>query len=244
MLQLKNQYTYSYGGFEQLVHLSSGIIRNFIELASKMFDNASKTENYKKDIYRIPPSIQDKEIIDYSDHMLSTLDRVIDNNTIDTLLLEKYMALKTLINSFGKAFRLYMESDVAERKKFSFYFDGDVKSSVKDVLNLGVSEGLLHYSTHGSKTGLGRSHKYVMNKMLSPYYKLDAFSFSGYLYVTQDKVELAMTNENEFLKYIKEANQGTKCRGRFLINKENWVLIYKKKEFEILTPIFMELTNP
>jgi hypothetical protein len=200
MLNLRgNEYSYSYGGFEQLVHLSSGIIRNFIDLSFKMFDKAAR-EN--ADVKSIPIGIQDSEIREYSDWILLQLDKTIEDKDLNPIQVSKYRSLKNLINSLGKTFRLYLEADSSERRKFSFYYDGEIDPEIKEVLKLGVSEGLFHYSTHGSKTGLGRSHKYVMNRILSPIYKLDPFSFSGYLYLTPQKIELAIKDEKRFLTYI------------------------------------------
>lgn len=201
MLSLTNKYTYSYSGFDQLVHLSSGIIRNFIDLSFKMYDKAVKT-NENAEVKFIPVKTQDDEILEYSNWVLQQLDKTIDDKGLNPLQVNKYKSLKNLINSLGKAFRKFLESDSSERRKFSFYFDGELKDEVKDVLKLGVSEGLFHYSTHGSKTGLGRSHKYVLNRILSPVYQLDPFSFSGYLYLTTEKIELAINDEKKFLAYI------------------------------------------
>jgi hypothetical protein len=205
MLSLKNEYSYNYGGFEQLVHLSSGIIRNFIDLSFKMFDKTVRANsNNDIKITSIPYSIQNDEIREYGNWILQQLDKSINDEHLSPIQSNKFKLLRNLIDSMGKAFRLYLESNSTERRKIVFYFDGDVSKEIKDVLKLGVSEGLFHESTHGSKTGLGRSKKYVMNRMLAPIYKLDPFSFSGYLYITPEKLELAINNEKAFLQYIKE----------------------------------------
>lgn len=204
MLQIPNEYSYSYGGFDQLVHLSSGIIRNFIDLSFKMFDKTVRENPEKQKIDSIPISIQNEEIRAYTNWFLLQLNKTIEDKHLNPIQVSKYKMLRTLLNSIGNAFRQFLESDTSERRKFSFYFDGEVSDEIKDVLKLGESEGFLHYSTHGSKTGLGRSHKYVLNRMLSPVYKLDPFTFSGYLYLTPEKVELAVKDEKKFRSYIEE----------------------------------------
>ncbi len=40
--------------------------------------------------------------------------------------------------------------------------------------------------------------------MLAPYYDLDPFSFSGYLYLTHDMIRLGMSNPQAFIKRIKD----------------------------------------
>ncbi|MDZ7646708.1 MAG: hypothetical protein U5K54_05720 [Cytophagales bacterium] len=203
MLSLTNKYSYSYAGFDQLVHLSSGIIRNFVDLSFKMFDKATR-EKPETNIQQIPVIIQNQEIRTYSDWILEQLDKSIDDSELQPMQVNKYASLRTLIDSIGKTFRMFLKSEASERRKFSFYYDGNVSQEIKDVLQLGVSEGLLHYSKQGSKTGLGRSHKYVINRILSPAYELDPFSFTGYLYLTPEKLELAVKEQKKFLAYIEE----------------------------------------
>ena len=199
-----NEYTFSYSGFDQLVHLSSGIIRNFIDLASKMFDRTLRDSINPEQINFISVGIQDSEIKAYSNWLLLQIDKSIESQGLQEITQSNYKKLKQLIDSIGKAFRIFLEStSTTERRKFSFYFDGEVNPELKHVLKLGVSEGLLHYSSHGSKSGLGRSHKYVFNRMLSPTYKLDPFSFSGYLYITPQNIQLAIDNPKKFITYIK-----------------------------------------
>lgn len=205
MLSLSNEYTFSYGGFDQLVHLSSGIIRNFIDLASKMFDRTLRDSVEFQNINYIPIAIQDSEIRAYSNWLLYQIDKSIDSQGLHEITQNNYKKLKQLLESIGQAFRVFLAStNTTERRKFSFYFDGDVSENLKTILKLGVSEGLLHYSSHGSKSGLGRSHKYVFNRMLSPIYKLDPFSFSGYLYITPQNIQLAIDNPKKFINYIKK----------------------------------------
>jgi hypothetical protein len=208
MLNLTNEYAYSYGGFDQLVHLSSGIIRNFIDLSFKMYDKTIRMEQSDKVPTSIPINYQDEEIREYANWFLKQLDKTINDDGLDPKKIAAFKRLRTLISSIGKAFRLFLESNGSERRKFSFYFDGNPEDELLEVLQLAISEGYFHYSTHGSKTGLGRSHKYVLNRMLSPIYKLDPFAFSGYLYLTLDKLELAMNDEKGFERYIrKRTNQ-------------------------------------
>ncbi len=205
MLGLTNRYSYSYAGFEQLVHLSSGIVRNFIDLAFKMYDRASKeTATADDPISEIPVAVQDDAILEHSTWVLGQLEKTIQDGELPIAHINKFRMLKVLLDSMGKAFRMFMESKSSERKKFSFYFDGEVSREVSEVLRLGVSEGLLHQSTLASKTGLGRSSLYVMNRILAPIYQLEPFSFTGYLNLTAERVEQAARDEKAFLRYIRD----------------------------------------
>lgn len=203
MKDLPNRYAYSYAGFDQLVNLSSGIIRNFLDLASKMYTTTINKHGYN--VKNIPISIQNEEINKYSEGLLSSeFDKLLDDKNLssDISELNKHKKLRNLIESVGKSFRVVLLSNSTERRKFSFYFDGDASEEVKAVLKLGVVYGYFHTSTLGSKSGLGRAKLYVLNRMLAPYYKLDPLSFSGYMYLTPPMLELATSNPNAFVKRV------------------------------------------
>lgn len=203
MIRMKNQYTYSYAGFDQLVHLSSGIIRSFLDLSSKMF-TTTLNNSTDKVVDHIPVSIQDQEIKDYSYSFFNDeFEKLLEDCDLDEDRLNKHKKLRNLIDSMGKAFRIILESNSSERRKFSFYYDGNLSTEVKDVLKLGVVYGYFHPATLSSKSGLGRSKLYILNRMLSPYYKLDPMSFSGYLYLTEDMLNLACNKPNAFLTNIR-----------------------------------------
>ena len=60
---------YRYAGFDQLVHISSGIIRFFLEPAARMFADQLKANNGLP-VTHISPSIQDDEIRQQCDNLL------------------------------------------------------------------------------------------------------------------------------------------------------------------------------
>lgn len=200
--ELRNKYTYSYSGFKQLAHLSSGIIRLFLDLAARMYTSACKRE---ENVTCIPVNIQDDEIRAYSQYFyVSEFDKILEdrdvvNNDED---IDNHKKLRNFIEAIGQSFNAILKSNSTERRKFSFYYDGQLSDNIAKVLKLGVKYGYFHSSTIGSKSGLGRSRLYVLNRMLAPYYDLDPFSFSGYLYLTHEMIELGMVNPKSFIKRI------------------------------------------
>ncbi len=203
MISLSNQYTYSYAGFKQLVHLSSGIIRSFLDLAAKMFTSTLNQDLKINQIAFIPVPIQNNEINQYSYSLLSNeFEKLLDDNNLDEEKLNKHKKLRNLIDSLGKAFRIILESNSSERRKFSFYFDHELSDELREILKLGVVYGYFHTATLASKSGYGRSKLYILNRMLAPYFKLDPMSFSGYLYLTSQMLNLAIVNPKVFLKNI------------------------------------------
>jgi hypothetical protein len=205
MITLKNQYTYSYAGFNQLVHLSSGIIRNFLDLAAKMYTATINQNEKEKLILSIPISIQNNEIKTYSYNLLANeFEKLLDDKDLNDQKLNKHKKLRNLIDSLGKAFRIILESKSSERRKFSFYFDHELDEELREILKLGVVYGYFHTATLASKSGYGRSKLYILNRMLAPYFKLDPMSFSGYLYLTSQMINLAISNPKLFLKKIEQ----------------------------------------
>ncbi|EJL6931732.1 hypothetical protein NMT09_003153, partial [Vibrio cholerae] len=79
----KNRNKYKYAGFEQLVHISSGVIRYFLDAASKMYSQSALDDN---EVSFIPPAIQNKVLRDESDILLfHHVDKIAndDNNNIE-----------------------------------------------------------------------------------------------------------------------------------------------------------------
>lgn len=205
MLQMSNKFTYSYAGFDQLVHLSSGIIRSFLDLSAKMFTSTINKNKEGFVITEIPVSVQNEEITQYSYSLFSNeFEKLIEDQGIDNDKLNKHKKLRNLIDSLGKAFRVILESKSSERRKFAFYFDHEVSDEIKDILKLGVVYGYFNVSTLGSKSGLGRSKLYILNRMLAPYFRLDPMSFSGYLHLTSQMLEFAINDQKLFLKKIND----------------------------------------
>ena len=225
--ELTNKYTYSYAGFEQMAHLSSGIIRHFIDLAGKMY-----TAAYRKNpnVSSIPVNIQDDEIKKYSQSFYaSEFDNLVDDNVVaqNPEGLNNHKKLRNFIEALGQSFNAILKSNSSERRKFAFYFDGQLPDNIMQILKLGEKYGFFHSSTIGSKSGLGRSKLFVLNRMLAPYYDLDPFSFSGYLYLTREMIELGMNNPKLFISKIRnkeyqlDKNEKT-IEQLMLFNQEEW----------------------
>jgi len=196
-------HNYSYAGFNSLVHLSSNIIRNFLDLASKMYIAAFNSIN--TEVKYIPLKIQNNEIETYSDWFLdSNFETIIGDQKLNADELDKYKKLYNLIDSLGQAFSRFFKSDLSERRMFSFYFEDEASKELDAVLKIGVSNGYFHRSAKSNKTGTGRAKLYVLNRMLAPLYRLDPVSFSGYLFLRADKIEMAMNRPKDFIKYIEE----------------------------------------
>lgn len=198
-----NRNTYSYAGFEQLVNISSGTMREFIEFARRMFVKQISTET-KKVIKCISPAIQDEEIKDYSNWYLNeNFSTLRDDNCNGSDESEKFDKLKNLVESLGQVFHLILISDASERRVFSFALQNEPERDLKEILDLGVRYGYFQSSTIGNKMGTGRTKLYILNRLLAPYYKLDPSSFAGYKFFTSDNLREAIYKPATFVRKIK-----------------------------------------
>jgi len=192
----KSNPSYSYAGFDQLVHISSGIIHNFLQAAADMYSEV-EARSSGQPITFIPPRIQNSVIRSQSDAFLfGTFRRVPDKDLL--------MRLFNLIWSLGGTFRQILLSDRFERHVFSIAFSDEPNEDIREVLSLGEQLGYFHVSAIGNKDGTGRTRLYILSRMLAPHFNLDPTSFAGYLFVTSNRVEEAMHNPDALLRRVKK----------------------------------------
>lgn len=201
----KSSSTYSYAGFSQLVHLSSGIVRHFIEPAYRMY---AETESRYPDktIEYIPQAVQNDIVRNEADSLLfSEFERLKWTSISSQVATEDIAKLENLVNGLGGLFRQILLSNKSERRVFSFAFSDTPSVEVERIIQIGVSNGFFQKSTIGKKdssTG-GRTRLYVMNRRLSPIWNLDPSGFAGYLFVTNRFIETLMCDSTRYLRRVK-----------------------------------------
>ncbi len=213
----KNLNNYSYSGFDQLVSISSGIVRYFLTPAAKMFNTTFaklKTEDViitPQDIKFIPPNIQSDTIKDYSTEQLfkeyKKLEKDLQKIKTDTNYLSKVEKLRNLIESLGTIFHEYLISDRSERRVFSFAISDKVTKELQDVLDFGVELGYFQAASIGKKRGSGRTTLYILTRILAPYFKLDPNSFAGYKFFTSARLHIAIKNPDTFREQMKSLTE-------------------------------------
>jgi hypothetical protein len=189
----KARHTYSYSGFGQLVHLSSGVIRNFLDSAALMFDETIKEADRDQALAFIPHRIQNRISRDQADTFIFTQfeRRELDEEPIKGKL-GVVQKLQNLIFSMGFTFHDILVSDRSERRVFSIALTNIPTTEIKEVLDFGVQENYLHESSIGNKEGTGRTWLYILNRYLAPHFTLDPTSFAGYIFVTNEALIDAM----------------------------------------------------
>lgn len=194
--QSKSRASYSYAGFEQLAHISSGVVRYFLEPAAAMFAR-QKTTGSKLEF--IEPSTQDAVIREFSNDFLDK-EFVIMRKDAGARAGD-YEKLWNLIEVLGNSFadRL-MDEQLTERRIFSIALSDRPDDELQRILDLGTREGFFYKASLGAKRGSGRVPRYVLSRRLAPRFKLDPTSFAGYLFVTSQSLRTGLNNPNHRLR--------------------------------------------
>ena len=197
----KSRPTYSYSGFEHLVHISSGLVRYFLEAAAVMFDE-QQSQHPDQSVTHIKPAIQNSVLrTDADSMMLGEFDNIFRSQGSEPMQITK---LRNLVSALGGTFFLKLVSEDSERRVFSVALSGRPDNEVAEVFELGVRYGYFHRSSIGNKDGTGRARLYVLTRRLAPYFTLDPTSFAGYLWITNDLLQEAMARPESLLRRIKE----------------------------------------
>jgi hypothetical protein len=170
----KQTSKYSYAGFDQLVHISSGLVRYFLEPAAQMFDEEI-IASAGAPVQSIRPSIQDDMIRQEAENLIFTeFDKIAKEDESQPSHLSRTTdehrrridKLRNLVRTLGNTFYQKLVSDGAERRVFSVAISGMPDPDVLDVFELGVRYGYFHRSSIGNKDGTGRTRLYVLTRRL------------------------------------------------------------------------------
>jgi hypothetical protein len=199
----KNSPSYSYSGFTQLVHLSSGVVRYFLEPAHHMYARElAKNIDFKEISPSVQTEISKEEAVKFLFEDLNKLKRGGDNNPIPETDINR---LSKLIQGLGGLFRQILLSNRSERRVFSIAFSDEPSELTTRILNLGIELGYFQKSTIGRKDSEsgGRTTLYILNRRLAPIWTLDPTGFAGYLFLTNKIIEDAMEEPFSLLNRIR-----------------------------------------
>lgn len=212
----KNEKLYS--GFDEIVHISSGVIRNFLEPCQLMFNKVKSEGKNIDEIESIPPAIQHEVLKQNSEDFLQQApEKIAKNLSHDEM--EYLDDLKTLVRSLGQLFyeRLH-DSSSREPRLFSFTIKGEVRenSDLKKVLELGKRIRYFKVRTYSTKGGGGREDWYILNRRLAPMFKLDPTGFQGRITLTPELLELGCRDRNEFVRRRLDIDEDQEPLQRFM----------------------------
>jgi hypothetical protein len=190
----------SYAGFNNMVHLSSGIVRDFLEPCYLMFDQVLSRSGPQQSIDAIPAAVQNEVLYNYSEEFLLSKFEA-NRKDLPPENWSSLDSLRVLLESLGKLFyeRLH-DPDAREARLFSFTVRGQLPPDLADILRLGVRYRYFQLRTYSSKEGGGRESWYILNRRLCPVFKLDPTGFEGRISLTPDLLRLACQNTAKFVK--------------------------------------------
>ncbi len=204
---------YSYAGFENLVHFSSGIVRTFLQ---PCFDMVGEHKKHNpnvdiRDIDFIPVNIQKSKIENYSNLLVdSELKGKLEKKPAE--LKEILSLLLNLVESLGKLFHeRLMDKGSREPRIISFAIKTRIADPLLEkVLNYAIQNAIFHKKWYRSKSGHEILECYILNRRLCPRYHLDLSSFQGRLEISESDINLACLKKDEFInKYKKEEDDSS-----------------------------------
>lgn len=205
----KSRSTYQYAGLDNIIHLSSGIIRYLLDATAKMYDESTHGMEEVGNIKKITPSVQNQVVRKKADSYLFNEIRKGDVESDDDIAVKENPdnlvdKLANLINAMGQTFHQILVSDRAERKVFSVALTNIPDDEIKQVFGLGVRLGFFHMSYIGNKEGDGRTYLYVLNRCFAPIFTLDPTGFQGYLFMTNADLKKAIYNGKRLRNIVSE----------------------------------------
>jgi len=212
--QSKNKMTYRYAGADNIIHLSSGIVRYLIESACDMYDEVHKKTDGGEVITRIPTKIQDEVMRAKAKSFLfdevykMEVGSASSKAEAPSVRRTKTQRLQNLLRAMGQTFNEILLSERSERKVFSIALSNQVDDDVRETLELGVELGYLHESRIGNKEGTGQTQMYILNRCLAPIFTLDPTGFAGYFFITNEDLKLAILNGKRLRKVSKYDGDG------------------------------------
>ena len=203
----KSSYTYSYAGFDQLVNISSGVVRYFLQQAHTMYAQQQALLKEGEHVEFISDSIQNKVVREMANNALfNELESYTAEGHELAYPKEDIHKLSNLIQGLGVLFRKNLLSDKSERRVFSIAISDSPSEEVEKIFEIGVQLGYFHKSTIGRKNAgsIGRVRLYVLNRRLAPIWTLDPNGFAGYLFLKNKVLEDAIRNPVSTAKYFDE----------------------------------------
>jgi hypothetical protein len=204
----------SYAGFSNIVHLSSGIVRQFLDISAIMFNEEVQRE-IDKPITNISLTVQNNVIKNYADQFMDELQKsykALERAGTPEKIIEAKQCkeLFYLIEALGSYYKeRLLNKQLKEPRVFTFTLidQGKIKE-VEDVLRLGVNMNYFQSYWYSTKAGLGKYPGYALNRRLCPRYVIDHTSFRGRVELSSEALLFAMKN-GKMHKAILDESQKT-----------------------------------
>jgi len=199
----KRKVAERYAGVEYITEVSSGIIRQFLEMCKAILDRAYDGGWRPDSDSSISPEIQDEEIRKYSHAFFDNLNQT--SGHADELLSGDLAVtsqeLARLAESLSDLFyaRLHYLRH-GEPEIITVAVTDEVGPQARVLLDVAVRESILHEFTYPPKTASGsRVPAYMLNRRLTPRRNLSPRRMQGRIEVTSEDVLLGTRNREAFV---------------------------------------------
>lgn len=204
-----------YSGWENVVHLSTGIIRNLLYPCYWMFDkeisvHKSKINGQISPVASIRPSYQDEVIKEKSQELWNKIDRDLFNN-IDNCSTKQAEQVKNLFENLILLFRKRLMSDISEPRAITFTISARKEltemqnSELEELLRISKEAQILYNRVSSAKDDGKREMYYVPNRMLLPIRGLDPVGQHARVSI-QAKELYAAAMTNKLINQAQEAS--------------------------------------
>ena len=170
----------SYAGFDTLVHLSTGVIRNLLDPCYWMFEEyLSATDT--NTLASIPPDLQTKVVLDRSATWWEFVRNKLDTQ-VEGCGKTEAEKLRNLFIALAEHFKYRLANHKSEPRIITFVISQRTSESMQElepILQLAQKSQLLYVRSGRSKDGGGREDYFTPNRILWPEYGLDVYGQHG-----------------------------------------------------------------
>jgi len=163
-----------YSGFETIVHLSTGVVRNLLYPCYWMYDKAL-SEVKGTTVNQIEPKIQTEVIKEKSAELWK---RVNDQlyNLVDGCSTAQAKQIASLFEKLASLYKRRLSSDISEPRAIAFsisMWTEELRAQIMPLLRIAQEAQILYVREGAAKDDGKREPYYVPNRLLWPNYGLD-----------------------------------------------------------------------
>jgi hypothetical protein len=208
-----------YSGWETIVHLSTGVVRNLLYPCYWMYDkefssrmDAAKGDKGKAIVTDIRPSYQDEVIKEKSQELWNKIENDLFNN-IDNCSTKQAEQIKNMFEKLVLLFKERLMSEASEPRAITFTISGRQEMSeqknqeLDELLRISREAQILYDRVSSAKEAGQREVYYVPNRMLLPTRGLDVVGQHARVSILAAELYSAATKGNSI--NAKEVSQQT-----------------------------------
>ena len=170
----------TYAGFDTLVHLSTGVIRNLLDPCYWMFEEYQSTSSGDA-LVSIPHDIQSRVVQDRSSTWWEFIRNKLDTQ-VEGCGKSESDKLRNLFTALAEHFKYRLQNHKSEPRILTFVISrmtDEARQELEPILRLAQKAQLLYVRNGRSKDGGGREDFFTPNRILWPEYGLDVHGQHG-----------------------------------------------------------------